>query len=176
MGALLAVAMQPYGGYHYPPPSNGYPYPYAAVQQPLPTPSSSSTSLETPVHAGPAAAPTKKRTRSSAASEISAQQPKASKGKAARAALGSAAGTTAGDRPRENNDEATSRHTVALPGDGDSDDQLDGDESDGPGTGAGGKRKKRLPLSCGECRRRRIKCDRYAPATSPSLGAGRIVY
>ncbi|GAA5864390.1 hypothetical protein JCM3774_002775 [Rhodotorula dairenensis] len=150
--------MQPYGGYHYPPPSNGYPYPYAAAQ-PLPTPSSSSNGLETPAPAGPTAA-TKKRTRSSVASDNSAQQTKA-KGKAARA-------SAEGQHGRgENHNAAASRRSVGLPGGDDSDDQLEGEDSDGPGTGGGGgKRKKRLPLSCGECRRRRIKCDRQMPCSA----------
>ncbi|GAA6038341.1 hypothetical protein JCM8097_003955 [Rhodosporidiobolus ruineniae] len=54
-----------------------------------------------------------------------------------------------------------------------SDDEDDGTEE---GDGQGGKRKKRLPLSCGECQRRKIKCDRKGPPCSSCVKRKRTAF
>ncbi|GAA5988863.1 hypothetical protein JCM10908_006203 [Rhodotorula pacifica] len=157
--------MQPYGGHYYPQPGHGYPYPYPAGQQSIPVASSSSQAHPTDLPQQAATAPaSKKRTRASIASDASTQQ---SKPRSRGARASNAASGTAGDESvgRQNSKGGAARGSTTLAGD-QSDDQLDGDDSDGTGTGPAGKRKKRLPLNCGECVRRKIKCDRQMPCSA----------
>lgn len=50
--------------------------------------------------------------------------------------------------------------------DGGDDDFDGGSDSGNTHQANGGKRKKRLPLSCSECRRRKISCSREQPCTA----------
>ncbi|GAA5837244.1 hypothetical protein JCM11251_004944 [Rhodosporidiobolus azoricus] len=63
-------------------------------------------------------------------------------------------GMTVNDSPASSVKKRSRTETPTLAG---------GDEADEGEEGPGGSRKKRLPLSCGECQRRKIKCDRKVP-------------
>ncbi|GAA5916265.1 hypothetical protein JCM8208_001719 [Rhodotorula glutinis] len=133
------MQQQPYGTGSYPyPPQPGYPYPF-------PVPSTSTHPLPPPANLDP-----RPGYDAYAAAAADHQQQQGPSKRARMSSGGPGSVKSSGGGPSR-----AGKGRAANDSDGD-----DGDDGEGSG------RKRRIPLSCTECVRRKIKCDRGMPCSS----------